>query len=69
MVYAQPGILLENETHKILRDLEIQTDPFISARRPDQAKVNKEKKIICRIVDFAVPADHLVKLKEIKIRD
>ena len=53
----------EIETHKILWDFEIQTDHLISARRPDLMIVKKKKRT-CRIVDFAVPADHRVKLKK-----
>ena len=30
---------------------------------------NKKKKKICKIVDFAVPADHRIKLKECEKRD
>ena len=37
-----PESVLENETHKILWDFEIQTDHLISTRRPD--RVNKKKK-------------------------
>ena len=51
------------ETHKILCDFEIQTDRQISVRRINLVIVN-EKKRICQIVDFAVPADHWIKLKE-----
>ena len=54
---------------KILCDSEIQTHHLISARRPDLAIVNKNKKRTCRIVDFAVPADHRVKPKEIEKRE
>ena len=36
-----PESALENETHKILSDLEIKTDLLISARRPDLMIVNK----------------------------
>ena len=36
--------VLENETHKIPRDFQIQTDHLISARRPDLEIVNKKKK-------------------------
>ena len=43
-------------------------DHLISARRPDLIIVNKKKRI-CWIVDFAVLADHVVKLKESKKRD
>ena len=54
--------------HKLLWDFEIKTDHPISARRPDLIIINK-KESTCRIVDFAVPADHRVKLKECKKRD
>ena len=37
----------------------------ISARRPDFVIINKENRT-CKIVDFAIPADHIVKLKEFK---
>ena len=40
-----PKSVKENEMHKILWDLEIQTDHLISARRPDQiVNKNKEKR-------------------------
>ena len=67
-----PEPVQENETHKLLCDFEIQTDPLISARQSEQVIANKEKrkkKRTCRIADFAVPADHRVKLKESKERD
>ena len=35
--------VLENETHKILWDFDIQTDHQISARRPDLVIINKKK--------------------------
>ena len=35
-----PESILENETDRILRDFEIQTDPLISARRPDLVEGN-----------------------------
>ena len=41
---------------------------IISARRPDLVII-KEKKRTCRIMDFAVQADHRVKLKESVMRD
>ena len=54
-----PETVLENETHKVLWDFEIQTDQLISARRPDLVIVNKkQKKRTCRIVDLTVPAAH-----------
>ena len=63
-----PESVLENEMHKLLWDFEIQTDHQISARRPDLKIINKKKKKkkkrkkrTCKIVDFAVPADHKVR--------
>ena len=55
--------VLDNETHNVLRDFEIQTDHLISARRTDLVIINKKKRKV-RIADLAVPADHRVKLKE-----
>ena len=63
-----PAPVLENDTHKLLWDFDIQTDHLILARRPDLIIINKKKKI-CKIVDFAVPADHGIKLKECEKRD
>ena len=50
----------ENETHKILLDFEIQTDHLISSRQPD-LEINQGT---CCVMDFAVPANHRVKMKE-----
>ena len=36
--------VLENEMHKLLWDVEIQTDHLISARRPELVRVNNNKK-------------------------
>ena len=35
---------LENETHKVLWDFEIQRDNLIPARRPDLLMINKKEK-------------------------
>ena len=51
-----PAPVLENDSHKLLWDFNIQTDHLIPARRPDLIIINKRKRI-CKIVDFAVPAD------------
>ena len=65
----------ENDTHKLLWDFDIQTDRRISARRPDlividqKKKKKKKKKRTCKIVDFAVLADHRIKLKESEKKD
>ena len=58
----------ENNTHKPQWDFDIHTDLLISARRPDLIIINK-KKSTCKIVDFAVPADHRIKLKECEKKD
>ena len=59
-----PALVLENDTHKLLWDFDIKMDHLISANRPDLIKINKKKMRICKIVDFTVPADHSIKLKE-----
>ena len=51
-------------THKLFWDFDIQTDHLISVRRPDLIIINNKKTKTCKIVDFAVPADHRIKLKE-----
>ena len=55
-----PASVLEKDIHNLLWDFNIQTDQLIQARRPDLIIINKKKKKkrICKIVDFAVPADH-----------
>ena len=60
--------VLENNTHKLLQDFDIHTDHLISARRPD-LRVIKKKKENLQIVDFAVSADHGIKLKECEKKD
>ena len=65
-----PAPVRENATHKLLWDFNIQTDHLIPARRPDLIIINKKKKKrTCKIVDFAVPADHRIKLKEYEKKD
>ena len=63
-----PAPVLENAVHKLLWEFNIQTDHFIPARRPDLKIINKKKRT-CKIVDFAVPADHRIKLKECQKKD
>ena len=63
-----PSPVLENATHKLLWDLNIQMDHLILARRPDLIIINKKKRT-CKIVDFALPADHRIKLKECEKKD
>ena len=67
-----PESFLDNEMHKLRWDFEIQTDHRISARRPDLVIVNnkkKKKERTCRTVDFAILADHWVKLKASEKKD
>ena len=63
-----PAPVIENDSHKLLWDFNIQTDHLIPARRPDLIIINKRKRI-CKIVDFAVPVDHRIKLKESEKKD
>ena len=55
--------VLENDTQKLLWDFDTHTDHLISA-----IIINRKKRI-CKIVDFAVPADHRIKLKECEKKD
>ena len=61
-----PAPALENDSHKLLWYFNIQTDHLIPARRPDLIIINKKKRT-CKIVNFAVPADQKIKLKECAI--
>ena len=63
-----PAPVLENDSHKLLWNFNIQTDHLISARIPDLIIINKRKRIH-KIVDFAVPADHRINLKESEKKD
>ena len=62
---------MENEKYEILLDFEIQIDRLISTSWPDQVfDTHTQKKLrTWRIVKFAVPADHKIKLKEVEKRD
>ena len=63
-----PAHVLVNNAHKLQWDFDIHTDHLISARRLDQIIINKKKRT-CKIVDFAVLADHRIKLKECEKKD
>ena len=63
-----PAPVLENNTHKLLWDFDIHTDHRILTRRPDLIIINKKKRT-CKIIDFAVPTDHRIKLKECEKKD
>ena len=64
----KPTPVLANDTHKLLWDFDIHTDHLISTRRPDLIIIKKKKRT-CKIVEFAVPADHRIKLKECEKKD
>ena len=68
IIMHHPAPVLENDTHKLLWDFDIHTDHLISARKLDFIVINKKERT-CKIVDFAVPADHRIKLKECKKKD
>ena len=58
-----PAPVLENDSHKLLLDFNIQTDHLILARKPDLIIINKKKRT-CKIVDFAVQVHHRINQKE-----
>ena len=60
--------VLKNKPQKLLWDFNIQTDHLISTRRPDLIVIRKKKRT-CKIVDFAIPAKHRIKLKESEMKD
>ena len=63
-----PVAVLENDTHKLLWDFDIQPDQRISPRRPGLIVIYKKMRT-CKIVDFDVPADHRIKVKVYKKKD
>ena len=65
-----PAAVIENDTRKRLWDFDIQMDHIISARRSNlKIIIYIKKKIICKIVDFALPTDYRMKLKECEKKD
>ena len=61
----------QNDTQKRLLNFDIQMNHLISVRRPDLIIIKKKKKEkkICKIINFTVPTDHRIKLKECGKRD
>ena len=57
------AVVLENDTHKLIWNIGIQMEsPNLGQKtRPND---NQQQKNKCKIVDFAVPADRRIKLKE-----
>ena len=58
-----PDSVVENDSVKLLWDINIQCDNVIQARRPDIVVIDKKEKV-CIIVGIAVPADRRVEEKE-----
>ena len=72
MVYAQPRICPgegDAQTPLGFRDTNGSPNLGQTTRSYNNKKKEKEKKRTCWIVNFAVPANHRVKLKECEIRD
>ena len=64
-----PAPVLENDSHKLLWDFNIQMDHLIPARRPSLIIINNKKREFAKTVGFAVPADHRINLKECEKKD
>ena len=64
----KPAPVLENNTHKLLWEFDINTDHLITARRLKLIIINKKKRTF-KIDGFAVPADFRIKLKECEKKD
>ena len=63
-----PESVLENETHKILSNFEIQTD-HQTTRPIDSQQQQQQQQRICRIVNIGIPIDYRVKLKKSEKKD
>ena len=59
----KPKSILENKMHIILWDFEIQANHHIFTWKPDPVLINKKKRT-SHLVNFAVPVDHWLKIKE-----
>ena len=58
-----PPPILENDTHKLLWDFDVHMD-WPNLGQKTWPYNNQQKKRICKIVDFAVSANHRIKLNE-----
>ena len=63
MVEHKPEGVIENDHVKLLWDFNIQTSPYIQARRPDVVVEGRDKKT-CNSIDIAVPVDAGIVEKE-----
>ena len=59
----------QHDTHQFRWDFDIQTVYLSLARRPDLIITHKKEKRTCKIVDFTVPTDQRIKLKQSEKKD
>ena len=59
-------VISENQDYKILWDFSMQTDHVLEAWRPDLVVV--DKKVTCKIIDFAVSGGSSIEEKKQKIK-
>ena len=64
-----PATVIENETHKLLWDFDIQTDHLISARRPGQIIINQKKEEKREFAKLSFLLSCRIKLKECEKKD
>ena len=67
LIYAQTRINQENETHKIHKDFEIQTDHVTLTRRPSLKKKKKKKKREFT-VEYILSSRRITKWKSKKVK-
>ena len=60
----QPEAVIEDDSIKIFWYFTVQTDHFITARRPDMIFI--DKKTLCQTIDFAIPHDTRVDDKDVE---
>ena len=63
-----PEYILDNESHKVLGDFEIQPDHQISSSQPELVIVGTKREH-ARIVEVAVLEDHRVEITESESKD
>ena len=61
----QPKAVIENNSCKILWYFTVQTDHFVSAKRPGMIFIDKEHHE-CQIIDFTIPCDTRLDDKEVE---
>ena len=62
-----PAPVLENNTHKLQQDFDVQTGNLISSRRPDLIIIKKRE--FAKLSTLLSRADHRIKLKECEKKD